>query len=162
MDRKCHDAVAPKAHRYECRLIETENGAGSQCKTGRRVGDRRQGQRDLTPSPSAGFAGHSKKNDTPLLGGIESLLKASAASARIRQHVLSQLLCLGRHTVTGVLGTAGRLFCDWTADCRMYSAQPRLEPQALFAPVRQALLPPISYLPQSGNGRRISGPPHSH
>jgi hypothetical protein len=35
------------------------------------------------------------KNDTPLLGGIESLLKASGASERIRQHVLSQLLCLG-------------------------------------------------------------------
>ena len=53
--------------------------------------------------------------------------------------MLSQLLCLGRHTVTGVLTTAGRLFCDWTADYRMYSAQARFQPEALFAPVRRAL-----------------------
>ena len=53
--------------------------------------------------------------------------------------MLSQLLCLGRHTLTGVLGTSGRLFCDWTADYRMYSAQQRLDPQGLFTPVRQAL-----------------------
>lgn len=57
---------------------------------------------------------------------------------RVRRHLLSQLLCLGRHTVTGVLGTSGRLFCDWTADYRMYSSQ-RVEPEKLFAPVRQAL-----------------------
>ena len=50
----------------------------------------------------------------------------------------SQLLCLGRHSVTGVLGTAGRLFCDWSADYRMYSSQ-RVDPQKLFGPVRQRL-----------------------
>jgi len=58
--------------------------------------------------------------------------------ARVRRHLLSQLLCLGRHTVTGVLGTSGRLFCDWSADYRMYSSQ-RVEPEKLFAPVRRAL-----------------------
>ena len=58
--------------------------------------------------------------------------------ARVHRHVLSQLLCLGRHTVTGVLGTSGRLFCDWTADYRMYSAQ-RVESRKLFIPVRRAL-----------------------
>lgn len=52
--------------------------------------------------------------------------------------MLSQLLCLGRHTVTGVLGTSGRLFCDWSADYRMYSSE-RIDPQALFTPVRQTL-----------------------
>jgi hypothetical protein len=57
---------------------------------------------------------------------------------RVRRHLLSQLLCLGRHTLTGVLSTSGRLFCDWSADYRMYSAQ-RVEPENLFAPVRQAL-----------------------
>ena len=57
---------------------------------------------------------------------------------RVRRHVLSQLLCLGRHTVTGVLGTSGRLFCDWSADYRMYSSQ-RVDPQQLFRPVRQRL-----------------------
>ena len=58
--------------------------------------------------------------------------------ARVHRHLLSQLLCLGRHTLTGVLGTSGRLFCDWSADYRMYSFQ-RVEPQKLFTPVRQAL-----------------------
>ena len=58
---------------------------------------------------------------------------------RVRRHLLCQLLCLGRHTLTGVIGTSGRLFCDWGADYRMYSAQ-RIEPLKLFAPVRQALI----------------------
>jgi len=58
--------------------------------------------------------------------------------ARVSRHLLSQLLCLGRHTLTGVLGTSGRLFCDWSADYRMYSSQ-RVEPENLFTPVRQAL-----------------------
>lgn len=57
---------------------------------------------------------------------------------RIRQHVLSQLLCLGRHTITGVLSTSGQLFSDWTADYRMYSHE-RVDPGKLFAPVRQRL-----------------------
>lgn len=48
------------------------------------------------------------------------------------------MLCLGRHTVTGVLGTSGRLFCDWTADYRMYSSR-RVEPHKLFVPVRRAI-----------------------
>ena len=57
---------------------------------------------------------------------------------RVRRHLLSQLLCLGRHTLTGVLGTSGRLFCDWSADYRMYSAR-RVDPRELFRPVRRAL-----------------------
>lgn len=57
---------------------------------------------------------------------------------RLRRHVLSQLLCLGRHTLTGVLGASGRLFCDWSADYRMY-ARRRIEPEDLFTPVRQAV-----------------------
>lgn len=40
--------------------------------------------------------------------------------------------------MTGLLGTSGRLFCDWSADYRMYSFK-RIEPQKLFAPVRRAL-----------------------
>lgn len=57
---------------------------------------------------------------------------------RVRKHVLSQLLCLGRHTLTGVLGTAGQLFSDWSADYRMYSSE-RVDPEKLFIPVRQSL-----------------------
>jgi len=57
---------------------------------------------------------------------------------RVRRHLLSQLLCLGRHTLTGVLSTSGRLFCDWSADYRMYAKQ-RIEPEKLFTPVRRAV-----------------------
>lgn len=37
-----------------------------------------------------------------------------------------------------MLGTAGQLFHDWSADYRLYSA-PRVDPEALFAPVRHTL-----------------------
>jgi hypothetical protein len=57
---------------------------------------------------------------------------------RVRRHLIGQLLCLGRHTLTGVLGTSGRLFCDWSADYRMYSSE-RVEPKKLFNPVRRSL-----------------------
>jgi hypothetical protein len=63
--------------------------------------------------------------------------------ARVHRHLISQLLCLGRHTLTGVLGTSGRLFCDWSADYRMYSSQ-RVKIENLFAPVRQALTDRLS------------------
>lgn len=57
---------------------------------------------------------------------------------RVQQHVLAQLLCLGRHTLTGILSTSGRLFGDWTADYRMYS-RPRVSAEPLFASVRRGL-----------------------
>lgn len=57
---------------------------------------------------------------------------------RIRRHLLSQLLCLGRHTVTGILTTSGRVDKDWTAEYRMYSKQ-RVKTEKLFAPVRRSL-----------------------
>lgn len=63
---------------------------------------------------------------------------SEAMRERVRRHLLSQLLCLGRHTLTGVLGTSGRLFCDWSADYRMYSSE-RVEPEKLFSPVRRSL-----------------------
>jgi hypothetical protein len=68
------------------------------------------------------------------------LAQAQATSgrceARLRSHVLSQLLCLGRHTVTGLLCTAGRPFSDWSADYRLY-ARRRVDPEALFGVVRR-------------------------
>jgi hypothetical protein len=59
-------------------------------------------------------------------------LHLSASSAeRVRAHLYSQLLCLGRHTITGLLTTQGRIHQDWSADYRLYS-QARLEPEPLF------------------------------
>jgi hypothetical protein len=56
----------------------------------------------------------------------------------MRHHLLSQLVCLGRHTVTGVTATAGAAFQDWSAQYRLYS-QSRFDPEAVFAVVRQQL-----------------------
>jgi hypothetical protein len=39
---------------------------------------------------------------------------------------LSQLACLGRHTITGVLCTCGRQFVDWSADYRVFSKDAKL------------------------------------
>lgn len=57
---------------------------------------------------------------------------------RLTEHVLAQLVCLGRHTVTGLLCVNGRQFEDWSADYRMYT-QDRVEPESLFDIVRQHL-----------------------
>jgi len=55
---------------------------------------------------------------------------------RVRSHLLAQLACLGRHTVTGMLCTGGRPFADWSADYRLY-ARNRVEPGVLFDVVLQ-------------------------
>lgn len=64
---------------------------------------------------------------------------APALFNRVRAHLYSQLLCLGRHTVTGLLCTQGRIHQDWSADYRLYSAG-RLDPETLFGCVRQAVV----------------------
>lgn len=56
----------------------------------------------------------------------------------MRHHLLSQLVCLGRHTLTGVTATAGAAFQDWSAQYRLYS-QARFDPEAVFAVVREQL-----------------------
>ena len=47
---------------------------------------------------------------------------------------LAQLVCPGRHTVTGLLYTCGRQFGDWTAEYRLFSKAP-WDPRALFHPI---------------------------
>jgi hypothetical protein len=51
---------------------------------------------------------------------------------------LSLLVCLGRHTVTGLLTTCGRLFRDWSADYRLFS-QDAWEIHDLFAPILKGI-----------------------
>ena len=58
---------------------------------------------------------------------------------RARRLGLSQLACLGRHTVTGVLCTCGRQFVDWSADYRVFSKD-QWEPESLFVPVVRGVL----------------------
>lgn len=52
---------------------------------------------------------------------------------------MSSLLCLGRHTVTGLLTTCGCEFQDWSAAYRIFS-QDRLPVEDIFTVVRRAVL----------------------
>ena len=52
---------------------------------------------------------------------------------------VTQLLCLGRHTLTNLLCTAGRQAIDWSADYRLFS-EDQWDPQRLFAVVLDRVL----------------------
>jgi len=63
--------------------------------------------------------------------------RASAGRVnRVRAHLLAQLVCLGRHTLTGLLTTNGQLQSDWSADYRLYSRQ-RIDAAELFGQIRR-------------------------
>lgn len=108
------------------------------------MGHRGQGQPDSAQNQRARLARGTKKNDAPLLNAIEGLCAKAGQSldcrnaARLTEHVLAQLACLGTHTVTGVVSTCGRQFDDWSADYRLYGRD-RAKPERLFEPVRQWL-----------------------
>jgi hypothetical protein len=44
-----------------------------------------------------------------------------AHADKIYRHIIGQLTCLGRHTVTGILCSTKQQFKDWSADYRLYS-----------------------------------------
>jgi len=48
------------------------------------------------------------------------------------------LVCLGRHTITGMLTTCGRQFEDWSADYRLFSRE-RFDPAGIFQVCRQEI-----------------------
>jgi len=58
---------------------------------------------------------------------------------RARRMAISQLACMGRHTVTGLLYTSGRQFVDWSGDYRLFS-QDRWEVNKLFTPILRGVL----------------------
>jgi hypothetical protein len=58
---------------------------------------------------------------------------------RARRLGLSQLACLGRHTMTGLLCACGRQFRDWSADYRLFSRDV-WKARELFAPILRGLL----------------------
>jgi hypothetical protein len=62
--------------------------------------------------------------------------KAEKHLYRLSRHILSQLVCMGRHTMTNLLTTAGRQFVDWTADYRMYSRE-RIDCDNIFGQIRK-------------------------
>ena len=45
-------------------------------------------------------------------------------------------MCLGRHTITGMLTAGGRQFEDWSADYRLFSRE-RFDPTGLFQVCRR-------------------------
>lgn len=60
---------------------------------------------------------------------------SAACADRFREHLLAQLVCPGRHTITSLLTTNGHQFEDWSADYQLYARQ-RVDPAALFNQVR--------------------------
>ncbi len=57
---------------------------------------------------------------------------------RGRRHLLSHLVCFGRHTITGLLRNQDRTQCDWTADYRLYS-EDRFDEDQIFGRVRAGI-----------------------
>lgn len=80
----------------------------------------------------------SEKRGSLLLSALQRLLEACGIGPLLRRHLLCGLLCLGRHTLTGLLRTDGRISQDWTADYRLYS-RGRVDPQDIFSVLRQEI-----------------------
>ncbi|MHC4818917.1 MAG: transposase, partial [Planctomycetota bacterium] len=107
---------------------------------------RGQGQPGPASASGAGFARRGKKNDRPLVQQLERLIQRCQSATgqhrcwqRMRHHLLSQLVCLGRHTLSGITATAGGANRDWTANYRLYS-HGRFDPEAVFAVARNEVL----------------------
>ncbi|RJP32063.1 MAG: hypothetical protein C4547_14445 [Phycisphaerales bacterium] len=49
------------------------------------------------------------------------VFKQNRVWERARRLGLSQLVCIERHTITGLLCSCGRQFDDWSADYRLFS-----------------------------------------
>lgn len=76
-------------------------------------------------------------------------LSRSSSAQRARALGLSAPTCLGRHTLSGLLCTAGQQFRDWSAAYRLFERE-RLDPQALWrVPLNGVLetLPPAPWWP---------------
>jgi DDE superfamily endonuclease len=73
-----------------------------------------------------------------LLSQATQATDGQSATDRLRAHLLAQLVCLGRHTLSALLTTNGQLHQDWSADYRLYSQQ-RVDPDELFAQIRRGV-----------------------
>ncbi|MBP7828396.1 MAG: transposase [Kiritimatiellae bacterium] len=56
---------------------------------------------------------------------------------RLHSHLLAQWVCLGEHTLTGLLSTTGQPFRDGSAAYRLYGRN-RVDPSRLLDAVRRA------------------------
>src|ERR1017187_1576264 len=105
-----------------------------------------RGQKSACPAASLGSPHRAKKNSTGVLAQLEQLWSPCLPGfhqRRVATHAqalaLSTLLCLGRHSVTGLLTTCGSQFRDWTSSYRLFSHD-RLPVDAIFSVVRRAVL----------------------
>ena len=106
----------------------------------------RRGQESACPPPPSSTGPDSKKNSASILSSFQQLWRECGpafAQQRLADRAqalsLSSLLCLGRHTVTGLLTTCGREFQDWSAEYRLFSRH-RLPAADLFSVVRRGVL----------------------
>jgi len=111
-----------------------------------------RGQESPCPSSPQPTTLRFKKNSASILSSLQQLWRECAPSfsqQRVAQRAealsLSSLLCLGRHTVTGLLTTCGQEFQDWSADYRIFS-QHRLPTAEIFSVIRRAV---VQQLPQA-------------
>jgi hypothetical protein len=85
---------------------------------------------------------------------------------RLCRHLVSQLVCFGRHTLTGLISTGGRMFEDWSADYRLYSKE-RIDIEGIFKSIFKEVMqhgntkePLVAALDDSvlrKNGKKIPG-----
>jgi hypothetical protein len=71
-----------------------------------------------------------------LIAQCAGAFASPATAARARRHLLSNLVCFGRHTITGLLRNQDRTQQDWTADYRLYSRD-RINEDELFNQIRR-------------------------
>ncbi len=65
--------------------------------------------------------------------------KQERVRQRGRRLALSSLVCLVRHTVTGLVAAGGRQFEDWSADYRVFSRR-RFDTAKVFEAIREGVL----------------------
>lgn len=111
------------------------------------------GEPDSASAQRQGYAcGCQKKTEAKaLLNEVERIIWECAEGSaepihadRLHRHIIGQLTCLGRHTITGALCSNGRQFDDWSADYRFYSEE-RFCEQSIFAHIQDEV---VSLLPE--------------
>jgi hypothetical protein len=87
-----------------------------------------------------------QKKTTDLLIELHGVWKGCAPVFKQRRTwergwrlMLSMLVCLGRHTITGVICASGRLFQDWASDYRFFSKD-QWQATLVFTPVIRSVL----------------------
>ena len=133
-------ASEPVVHQLPLRH---RSGHGVFQRRNRRVDHRRQSPSRV--ASTGGSCAGSKKNSAGILPRFEQLWKQcipafdqQRVAERAQTLALSSLLCLGRHTVTGLLATSGSQFQDWSATYRLFS-QGRVPVPEIFSVVRRSI-----------------------